>query len=165
MSVQAPPGTVSLEDLTLEQIAGVRQQLEQELKHLTQAFGELKAAQSKFLACMESLDSIKPANKDKKVLIPLTSSLYVPGKIQDTENVIVDIGTGYFVEKPTKAAKTLYNTKVLALKSNLATLQQQIEKKQDNFNSCGEMMRVKMAQQQQLQAQQGDSAGGKAVGA
>jgi prefoldin alpha subunit len=36
---------------------------------------------------------------DKKVLIPLTSSLYVPGKIKDTENVIVDIGTGYFVEK------------------------------------------------------------------
>ncbi|GAA6011798.1 hypothetical protein JCM11491_000754 [Sporobolomyces phaffii] len=148
----APPGTVSLEDLTIEQIANVRQQLEQELKHLTQAFGELKAAQSKFLACMESLDSIKPANKDKKVLIPLTSSLYVPGKIQNTDNVVVDIGTGYFVEKSTKSAKTLYNTKVLGLKSNLATLQQQIEKKQDNFNSCGEMMRVKMAQQQQMQA-------------
>jgi prefoldin alpha subunit len=41
---------------------------------------------------------------------------------------------------------------VLALKSNLATLQQQIEKKQDNFTACGEMMRVKMAQQQQAQA-------------
>jgi prefoldin alpha subunit len=36
---------------------------------------------------------------DKKVLIPLTSSLYVPGRIKDTENVLVDIGTGYFVEK------------------------------------------------------------------
>ncbi|GAA6062001.1 hypothetical protein JCM10212_004279 [Sporobolomyces blumeae] len=95
----APPGTVSLEDLTLEQIAGVRSQLEQELKHLTQAFGDLKAAQSKFMACMDAINSITPANKDKKVLIPLTSSLYVPGKIKDTENVIVDIGTGYFVEK------------------------------------------------------------------
>ncbi|GAA5917940.1 hypothetical protein JCM6882_004133 [Rhodosporidiobolus microsporus] len=152
MSGQPPPGTVSLEDLSLEQISQVRTQLEQELKHLTQAFGDLKQAQSKFMACMESIDSIKPANKDKKVLIPLTSSLYVPGRIKDTENVLVDIGTGYFVEKPTKAAKTLYNTKILALKSNLATLQAQIEKKQDNFTACSEMMRVKLAQQQQAAA-------------
>ena len=36
---------------------------------------------------------------DKNVLIPLTSSLYVPGKLKTTETVIVDIGTGYFVEK------------------------------------------------------------------
>ncbi|BGP04361.1 subunit of tubulin prefoldin [Rhodotorula toruloides] len=150
--MSAPPGTVSLQDLTLEQIGQVRSQLEQELKHLTAAFGDLKAAQSKFMACMDSLDSIKPDNKHKKVLIPLTGSLYVPGRIADPENVLVDIGTGYFVEKETKQAKALYNAKVLALKSNLATLQQQIEKKQDNFTACGEMMRVKMAQQQQAQA-------------
>ena len=29
----------------------------------------------------------------------MTSSLYVPGKLADCENVIVDVGTGYFVEK------------------------------------------------------------------
>ena len=33
------------------------------------------------------------------ILIPLTSSLYVPGKLTDLENVIVDVGTGYFVSK------------------------------------------------------------------
>ncbi|GAA6007576.1 Gim5p [Rhodotorula paludigena] len=154
----APPGTVSLQDLSAEQIAQVRSQLEQELKHLTTAFGDLKSAQSKFMACMESLDSVKPANKDKKVLIPLTSSLYVPGRIKDAESVLVDIGTGYFVEKGTKEAKTMYNTKVLSLKSNLATLQSQIEKKQDNFQACGEMLRVKLAQQQQMEAAQGGGA-------
>ncbi|GEM12237.1 prefoldin subunit 5 [Rhodotorula toruloides] len=140
--MSAPPGSVSLQDLSLEQIGQVRTQLEQELKHLTAAFGDLKAAQSKFMAY-------------KKVLIPLTGSLYVTGRIADPDNVLVDIGTGYFVEKETKQAKALYNSKVLALKSNLATLQQQIEKKQDNFTACGEMMRVKMAQQQHA-----DAAGG-----
>lgn len=69
---------------------------------------------------MEAVEAIKPANKgaysvgrdetmahetvlnpgaDKKILIPLTSSLYVPGRLKDTDNVIVDVGTGYFVEK------------------------------------------------------------------
>jgi prefoldin alpha subunit len=31
--------------------------------------------------------------------VPLTSSLYVPGSLADTENVIVDVGTGFYVEK------------------------------------------------------------------
>lgn len=42
---------------------------------------------------------------DKTTLIPLTSSLYVPGKLSDLENVIVDVGTGYFVEKVSTAIK------------------------------------------------------------
>lgn len=36
---------------------------------------------------------------DKSILVPLTSSLYVPGKLCDLENVIVDVGTGYYVQK------------------------------------------------------------------
>ena len=31
--------------------------------------------------------------------MPLTNSLYVPGKLCDSEHVIVDIGTGYYVKK------------------------------------------------------------------
>ncbi|ORY80262.1 putative prefoldin subunit 5, partial [Leucosporidium creatinivorum] len=148
----APAGQISLEELSVQQLSQVKEQLEEELKHLTDGFGNLKQAQSKFMACMEALDSIKPENKDKKILIPLTSSLYVPGRIKDTENVLVDVGTGYFVEKPTKAAKTTYNTKILALKSNLATLQGQIEKKQENYNSTIEILRMKLAQQQRAGA-------------
>lgn len=37
--------------------------------------------------------------RDKTVLVPLTSSLYVPGKLRDVENVIIDVGTGYYVQK------------------------------------------------------------------
>lgn len=33
------------------------------------------------------------------VLVPLTTSLYVPGKLASTETVIVDVGTGFYVEK------------------------------------------------------------------
>jgi len=35
----------------------------------------------------------------KPLLVPLTTSLYVPGTLADTPNVIVDVGTGYYVEK------------------------------------------------------------------
>lgn len=39
------------------------------------------------------------AGADKTILVPLTNSLYVPGKLNDTEHVIVDVGTGYYVKK------------------------------------------------------------------
>jgi prefoldin alpha subunit len=43
------------------------------------------------------------ADKDlfsgRPILVPLTTSLYVPGKLADSENVIVDVGTGFYVEK------------------------------------------------------------------
>jgi prefoldin subunit 5 len=37
--------------------------------------------------------------EDKPILVPLTTSLYVPGTLADKENVIVDVGTGFYVEK------------------------------------------------------------------
>ena len=33
------------------------------------------------------------------ILVPLTPSLYVPGKLASTDTVLVDIGTGFYVEK------------------------------------------------------------------
>lgn len=33
------------------------------------------------------------------ILVPLTSSLYVKGKFADREKVLVDVGTGFYVEK------------------------------------------------------------------
>jgi|ERR1700722_3929643 len=86
-----------------------------ELNHLTNSFAQLKQAQAKFKTCMENVGEIKPQNKgisylsvvgrhltmmaDKTILVPLTNSLYVPGKLSDPNHVIVDIGTGYFVKK------------------------------------------------------------------
>ena len=56
---------------------------------------------------------------DKKegtaVLVPLTGSMYVPGVIKETEKVLVDVGTGYYVEKDVTAANDYFSRKVSAL--------------------------------------------------
>jgi prefoldin alpha subunit len=51
---------------------------------------------SSLLVVLSVIDS---AGIEKPILVPLTSSLYVPGSLADTENVIVDVGTGFYVEK------------------------------------------------------------------
>ena len=50
---------------------------------------------------------------DKTILVPLTGSLYVPGKLQDVENVIIDVGTGYYVQKVLTLRSNMYSELIL----------------------------------------------------
>jgi prefoldin alpha subunit len=52
----------------------------------------------------------------KKMLVPLTASLYVPGSLDDAEKVLVDVGTGYFIEVTWLVVVVLYMTDILARK-------------------------------------------------
>lgn len=49
---------------------------------------------------------------DNEVFIPLTQSVYVPGKIDDIDNVLVGVGTGYFVQKDIQGASEFFDRKV-----------------------------------------------------
>ena len=46
---------------------------------------------------------MKTRATDREIMVPLTSSLYVPGVMEST-NVLVEAGAGYFVEKDTDGA-------------------------------------------------------------
>lgn len=56
-------------------------------------------AKNKFGESGDVLEKMTPDIKGKPMLVPLTSSMYVPGTIADVENVIIDIGTGYYAKK------------------------------------------------------------------
>ncbi|KAG5460548.1 MAG: Prefoldin subunit-domain-containing protein [Olpidium bornovanus] len=73
---------------------------------------------------------------DREILVPLTSSLYVPGKVGDVEKVIVDIGTGYYVEKPISDAVKFYGEKVSFVNERLEELQKQIQSRQNNLRGA-----------------------------
>ncbi|KAI0074882.1 Prefoldin alpha subunit [Panus rudis PR-1116 ss-1] len=138
---------INLGDLELPQLIEVRKQLEEELSHLSNSFAQLKSAQAKFRACMENVAEVKPQNKDKTILVPLTNSLYVPGKLADVDNVIVDVGTGYYVKKPRAQAIKHYESKVEYIGSNVSALQETIQKKQDNLNILLTVLQSKLQSQ------------------
>ena len=92
---------------------------------------------------------------DKRILVPLTSSLYVPGKLADTEHVIVDVGTGFYVEKTTEDAQKFYTEKVAELGTNIKDLETIVNGKADNLRMVEEVLRQKM-----LAGQQGEAASG-----
>ncbi|WFC93959.1 subunit of tubulin prefoldin [Malassezia brasiliensis] len=105
-------------------------------------FGQLKLAQTRFQGCLESVQRIGPENQEKVSLLPLTSSF-------DPEKVIVDVGTGYFVEKSRADAKKHYEDKIAYVTKNMEQLQDTIHRKQDNVRVVGEVMQVKALQQRE----------------
>ncbi|KAJ1303714.1 hypothetical protein OPQ81_008139 [Rhizoctonia solani] len=147
-----PPQQINVADLELPQLTEVKKQLDEELTHLTNSFAQLKGAQAKFRGCLDNVNEVKPENASKTLLVPLTNSLYVPGKLVNTENVLVDIGTGYYVSKTRAEAAKYYQTKVDFITTNLNTLQTTIETKQQNMNYLLQVMQAKMQAGRQAQA-------------
>ncbi|KAG6856208.1 hypothetical protein H0H87_006604 [Tephrocybe sp. NHM501043] len=141
--------TISVNDLDVAQLADVRKQLEEELNHLTNSFAQLKQAQAKFKACIDNVGEVKPQNADKTILVPLTNSLYVPGKLSDPDRVIVDVGTGYYVEKMRPQALKHYSDKVEYIQKNLETLEDTITKKRDNMGYLTNILQQKIQAQTQ----------------
>ena len=132
---------VDLASLSTQQLSQVKKQLDDELQHLTASFQSLRAAQLKFRDCIKSLATglqkqgsggDAGAAKPKPILVPLTSSLYVPGTLAATDRVLVDVGTGFYVEKRIPAAEAFYRRKIADLEANLKDLEKIVQGKTNN---------------------------------
>lgn len=125
---------VDLGQLTAQQLMQVKKQLDDELEHLNSSFNQLRNAQARFDECSKSIQSgISDAKDGSEILVPLTTSLYVPGTLASRETVIVDVGTGFYVEKTAAAAITFYTDKTKELGSNLKDLESILQGKSNNL--------------------------------
>ncbi|KAL6708414.1 subunit of tubulin prefoldin [Coniothyrium glycines] len=150
MASQAQSGQIEITSLPLPQLQDLKTQLDADLTHLSTSFQSLRTAQSKFRDCLVSLGlALAPQTLAKPLLVPLTSSLYVPGRLTDAEHVLVDVGTGFFVEKDVAGAKEFYERKVGELEGSLKDLEGVIQGKARNVRVVEEVMRVKVLNEQQ----------------
>lgn len=76
----------------------------------------------------------------KTILIPLTASLYVPGTLTSVSTVLVDVGTGYYVEKSIADAQVFYKKKVDGIQQNITDLEKIITQKSQNVRIVEEGM-------------------------
>ncbi|KAJ5587633.1 uncharacterized protein N7459_003398 [Penicillium hispanicum] len=146
----APPGTVNLATLSVPQLRALQTRLTSELEHLTSSHAKLRAAQAKFRDCVRSInDGVtgseqKGTNGREEILVPLTSSLYVKGRLTDREKVLVDVGTGFYVEKTAAKAIAFYDDKIKGLDSNLHELEKIVQGKSSQLRVVEEFLRQKM---------------------
>ncbi|XP_014213801.1 prefoldin subunit 5 [Copidosoma floridanum] len=114
---------VDLTQLTLQQLTQVKQQLDQELVVFQESLQSLKIAQTKFQESHDCLDKFTPEAKGKEILVPLTGSMYVPGKLTDTEKVLIDVGTGYYTEQNIPDAQEYFKRRVTYVTQQMEKIQ------------------------------------------
>ncbi|PYH92199.1 putative prefoldin subunit 5 [Aspergillus ellipticus CBS 707.79] len=145
-----PPGSVNINSLSVPQLRALQTRLSSELEHLTNSHAKLRAAQLKFKDCVRSInegvtgDAKKGTDGRDDILVPLTSSLYVRGTLADREKVLVDVGTGFYVEKTAPKAIAFYEDKVKSLEANLTELEKIVQTKSGQQRLFEDALRQKL---------------------
>ncbi|XP_018562427.1 prefoldin subunit 5 [Anoplophora glabripennis] len=140
---------IDLTTLNIQQLSTLKQQLDQELNLFQESLASLKVAQSKFQNSGETLEKVTPETEGKDILVPLTGSMYVPGKLHDTNKVIIDVGTRYYVEKDIDAAKDYFQRKIKFVTEQMEKIQYLGLEKSKIRDAIVEIAEMKLAQQQQ----------------
>merc|ERR1712004_629195 len=129
MAAQKQPQSIDISQLPLPQLNSLNQQLEQEIEFLGNSLSQLKTLQAKFNESQECVGKLSGQESGKQMLVPLTGSMYVQGEIAETDKVLIDVGTGYYMEKTCEGAKGYFQRKVDYLTKQMEKLQPVVQEK------------------------------------
>ena len=148
--------TIDLDRLSLDQLNQLKQQEEARLQSITNRYAELRAAHASFATAKEALQQLKASSASgdaapKKLMVPLTASLYVPGKIvKDSTNsntktqILVELGTGFYAEKTVKEANAFLERKIKLIHTNSENVMKAIQQLRHNVDSITMAMQGKL---------------------
>ncbi|CAF0943627.1 unnamed protein product [Brachionus calyciflorus] len=151
MSAEPQQEGIYLNKLSLQQLEQIKNQLTQEINVLQESMHRLKMVQQSFVTSDQSLDQMKNVEDNKQLLVPLTGSLYVPGKLISNNKVLVDIGTGYYVQKPVDDAKKYFEKKIQYLAKQMDQIQPILQQKAIMREEVMEVFTQKYQMQLQVQ--------------
>jgi prefoldin alpha subunit len=136
--------SINLDAMSLEELNQMKQQEEGRLQALTSRYAQLRAAAARLSASQMAVGELSPASEGKDVMVPLTESVYVPGKIRDPSKLLVDIGTGFYVEKSSKDTNAFLDRKLKLVDANSENIAKAVQVTRQNLESIGMTMQGKM---------------------
>mmetsp|Transcript_18659 Transcript_18659/g.46586 ORF Transcript_18659/g.46586 Transcript_18659/m.46586 type:complete len:217 (-) Transcript_18659:217-867(-) len=145
---------IPLSSLSPQQLQQLHQQLKVEIQQLAQTMQSFHVAADRFRSsadCLEHLsdraeaegktaagadEAEAKANKKQKILVPLSNSVYMDGYVSKPNEVLVDVGTGYFCPKDVAGAKKILTERADGVQQNVAAVSQLMKKKQAIMEEC-----------------------------
>jgi prefoldin alpha subunit len=158
MAQQGEQKGIDLMTLPPQQLVQLKEQLEQQIEQFSSNFQDLQMAISGFHSSGMAIEDLSKQKEGKEILVPLTSSLYVSGTLGDPNRVMVDIGTGYYVEKSADGGADYCKRKVQLLSDNLQSLAELISQKRQQVQQVARVIQMKMQQFEQQEQQEGQKA-------
>ncbi|KAL9261109.1 Prefoldin subunit 5-like protein [Drosera capensis] len=140
------PASPDLDQLTLDQLRSLKEQADLEVNLLQDSLNNINTATARLDLASTALHDLSLRPQGKQLLVPLTGSLYVKGVLDDNDQVLVDVGTGYFVEKTMVEGKDYCQRKINLLKSNYEQLYEVAVKKKTIADEAGVILQAKLKQ-------------------
>ena len=128
---------VPLEKLTIDQLNYLGKQINQEISNYSSYYSSLKIALNKFLDNKEYIKDLRNY-QDKEILVPMTSSLYIPGKYSDVNRLMVEIGANFFIETNIDKADKFCDRKIESIKKNIDQIDWSIRNKNVQMNAVNQ---------------------------
>ncbi|XP_053528247.1 prefoldin subunit 5-like [Artibeus jamaicensis] len=138
--------SVNITKLNLLQLEMLKNQLDQEVEFLSTPIAQLKAVQTKYVEAKDCLKVLNRNNEGKELLVPLTSSVSGPRKLHAAEHVLIDVGTGYHIEKTAEEAKDFFKREIDFLTRQMEKIQPALQEKHAMKLAVMEMMNQKIQQ-------------------
>ncbi|KAG0491662.1 hypothetical protein HPP92_004708 [Vanilla planifolia] len=135
-----------MEKMSVEQLRALKEQSDLEVNLLQDSLNKIRTAATRLEIASSALHDLSLRPQGKKMLVPLTTSLYVKGTLDDAEKVLIDVGTGYFVEKTMAEGKDYCDRKINLLKSNYDELVEVASKKKSVADELGLVLQTKLRQ-------------------
>ncbi|EDW24564.1 GL24222 [Drosophila persimilis] len=163
-SASAKPEMIDLTKLSPDQLMQIKQEFEQEMGNIQESLSTLHGCKAKYAGSKEALETFQPDWENRQILVPLTSSMYVPGRVKDLNNFVIDIGTGYYIEKDLEGSKDYFKRRVEYVQEQIEKIEKIHLQKTRFLNSVVGVLEmkqaaaVKMMQAQQQQQQSNQSA-------
>ncbi|CAA0821600.1 Probable prefoldin subunit 5 [Striga hermonthica] len=123
---------------------GLKEQADLEVNLFQDSLNNIRTATARLELASAALHDLSLRPQGKKMLVPLTASLYVPGMLDESEKVLVDVGTGYFIEKNMTEGKDYCQRKISLLQSNYDQLLEVAAKKKSIADEAGAVLQAKL---------------------
>eukprot|EP00514_Thraustochytrium_sp_LLF1b_P004729 CAMPEP_0184511544 /NCGR_PEP_ID=MMETSP0198_2-20121128/2408_1 /TAXON_ID=1112570 /ORGANISM="Thraustochytrium sp., Strain LLF1b" /LENGTH=149 /DNA_ID=CAMNT_0026901517 /DNA_START=50 /DNA_END=499 /DNA_ORIENTATION=+ len=132
--------------MSLQQLSQMRENSRKELAENEARYQSMATALGKYQDSLRSINMISQSEEEQKMLVPMTQSLFIPGKLANTTHVTLEIGTGFFVKRTIPDAQAFCERKITKLKSFTERVGESIMAQAANLRQIEQVMQAKVAQ-------------------
>ena len=150
------PKSIELSMLSSEQLQTLKEQMRQDITSITKSMEALQEASSCYRETKFALDSFSKISSNDEMLVPLTQSLFVSGKVKRPDSVLVDIGASYFIKKPVQEASAFFHKRSEKIKEQANKLAETINIKHNQLKQI-ENAQIKNAEQARAMEMKSDA--------
>ncbi len=133
---------VPVNNLPVQKLQELNAEVEQRCEQLADALAQLNGALARYEEIGDAL--LRVGAPGQAMLVPLSESMYAQGEAEGGK-VLVDIGTGFFVEKTVEDARAFVDRKKEFVRKQVATLDVQLDTQTRNLEQLTLVLQSKQA--------------------